>query len=171
MTYTRFSRPIINQRDLSHGGGLAFLAIAGIFASIAAPGITGILDSMDEGNSFKKAIYIHVSENSFVFLGIEAFVALLLVLTVLIFLYPFFEYLHDFPSLLRDKIKRDKDNKKYRIYDCGDAWMAFYSHDYRTAYEKFEPLAELGYPSAQCGLGLLYESGWYVQENYEQAIM
>ncbi len=151
------------QRGLYHVDGLAFLVFSSlIFGSIAAPGIIRIFDTMDEGNSFKEAFYMHLSEKSYLFLAVEGFATLLLVFALLIFLYPIYIY--------SEWINGNKNYLKQRWSDCENAWMAFYNHEYPVAYERFKPLAEQGNSSAQCGLGLMYQDGWFVQEDHEKAV-
>ncbi|MDR5900447.1 tetratricopeptide repeat protein [Halomonas vilamensis] len=42
--------------------------------------------------------------------------------------------------------------------------------DYATALENWRPLAELGFPSAQSNLGVMYQNGQGVPQNYRKAV-
>ena len=42
--------------------------------------------------------------------------------------------------------------------------------DYQTAFKEWKPLAEQGYASAQYNLGIMYDNGQGVPQNYSQAI-
>ncbi len=43
---------------------------------------------------------------------------------------------------------------------------AFGRKDYKTAFEKFKPLAEQGHAAAQSNLGLMYDHGQGVPQDY-----
>ena len=48
--------------------------------------------------------------------------------------------------------------------------MAVYlAQDYETAFEIWFPLAETGNAEAQNGVGVLYDNGWGVEQDYEKA--
>jgi hypothetical protein len=51
-----------------------------------------------------------------------------------------------------------------------DATKAYYRGDYETAYRLIKPLAEQGLPEAQFNLGLMYEMGQGVPQNYAEAV-
>jgi TPR repeat protein len=51
-----------------------------------------------------------------------------------------------------------------------DATKAYNSGDYETAYSLIKPLAEKGLPEAQFNLGLLYDKGQGVPQNYAEAV-
>jgi len=51
-----------------------------------------------------------------------------------------------------------------------DATKAYRSGDYETAYRLIKPLAEGGLPEAQLNLGLLYEKGQGVPQDYAEAL-
>jgi hypothetical protein len=51
-----------------------------------------------------------------------------------------------------------------------DATNAYHSGDYETAYRLIKPLAEGGLPEAQLNLGLLYEKGQGVPQDYAEAL-
>ncbi len=51
-----------------------------------------------------------------------------------------------------------------------DATNAYLSGDYETAYRLIKPLAEGGLPEAQLNLGLLYEKGQGVPQDYAEAL-
>src|ERR1043165_4212931 len=52
-----------------------------------------------------------------------------------------------------------------------DAGMkAYTSGDFKTAMEKWKPLAESGNPSAQTNIGVMYYQGRGVEQNYKEAI-
>ncbi len=51
-----------------------------------------------------------------------------------------------------------------------DATKAYHSGDYETAYWLIKPLAEAGLPEAQLNLGLLYEKGQGVPQDYAEAL-
>jgi TPR repeat protein len=42
--------------------------------------------------------------------------------------------------------------------------------DYQTAFKEWEPLAEQGYASAQFNLGIMYDNGQGIAQNYTQAL-
>ena len=46
---------------------------------------------------------------------------------------------------------------------------AYKQGDYKTAFEKFEPLAEQGYAGAQYNLGVMYNKGHGVPQDYAEA--
>jgi TPR repeat protein len=50
-----------------------------------------------------------------------------------------------------------------------DATKAFHRGDYEAAYRLIKPLAEKGLPEAQFNLGLLYDTGQGVPQNYAEA--
>ena len=52
-----------------------------------------------------------------------------------------------------------------------DATKAYHSGDYETAYRLIKPLAEGGLPEAQLNLGLLYEKGQGVPQDYAEALI
>ncbi len=47
---------------------------------------------------------------------------------------------------------------------------AYKQGDYKTAFEKFEPLAEQGYAGAQYNLGVMYDKGRGVPQDYAEAV-
>jgi len=51
-----------------------------------------------------------------------------------------------------------------------DATKAYHSGDYETAYRFIKPLAEGGLPEAQLNLGLMYEKGQGVPQDYAEAL-
>jgi hypothetical protein len=51
-----------------------------------------------------------------------------------------------------------------------DATKAYFSGDYETAYRIIKPLAEQGLPEAQFNLGLMYEKGQGVPQDYAEAL-
>jgi uncharacterized protein len=51
-----------------------------------------------------------------------------------------------------------------------DATKAYYRGDYETAYRLIKPLAEGGLPEAQFNLGLMYEKGQGVPQDYAEAL-
>ena len=51
-----------------------------------------------------------------------------------------------------------------------DGLAAVKKEDYRTAFKKWEPLAEKGNPDAQFGLGYMYLQGQGVVLNYKEAM-
>jgi len=51
-----------------------------------------------------------------------------------------------------------------------DATKAYNSGDYETAYRLIKPLAEKGLPEAQFNIGLLYDKGQGVPQNYAEAV-
>jgi hypothetical protein len=51
-----------------------------------------------------------------------------------------------------------------------DATKAYYRGDYETAYRLIKPLAEQGLPEAQFNLGLMYENGQGVPQDYAEAL-
>ena len=51
-----------------------------------------------------------------------------------------------------------------------DATKAYQSGDFDTAYRRIKPLAEGGLPEAQLNLGLLYEKGQGVPQDYAEAL-
>ena len=51
-----------------------------------------------------------------------------------------------------------------------DATKAYNSGDYETAYRLIKPLAEEGIPEAQFNLGLMYEKGQGVPQDYAEAL-
>ena len=46
---------------------------------------------------------------------------------------------------------------------------AFDHHDYPTAIKLLQPLAKDGNPLAQYEIGVMYEHGWGVEQNFEEA--
>ncbi len=55
--------------------------------------------------------------------------------------------------------------------DVQDGFDASMRGDYKTAFEKWKPLAEQGYASAQYNLGVMYDNGQGVAQDYIQAHM
>jgi TPR repeat protein len=55
--------------------------------------------------------------------------------------------------------------------DFQDGQNAYRRGEYRTAFEKFKPLAEQGNPQAQWLLSALYARGMGVARDYVQALM
>jgi hypothetical protein len=51
-----------------------------------------------------------------------------------------------------------------------DATKAYYRGDYETAYRLIKPLAEQGLPEAQFNLGLMYDKGQGVPQDYAEAV-
>ena len=51
-----------------------------------------------------------------------------------------------------------------------EASFAFRHGDYETAFREFKPLAEQGHADAQTNIGLLYENGQGVPQNYGEAV-
>jgi len=51
-----------------------------------------------------------------------------------------------------------------------DATQAYKRGDYETAYRLIKPLAEQGLPEAQVNLGLMYDKGLGVPQNYAEAL-
>ena len=51
-----------------------------------------------------------------------------------------------------------------------DATKAYYRGDYETAYRLIKPLAEQGLPEAQFNLGLMFDKGQGVPQNYAEAV-
>jgi TPR repeat protein len=51
-----------------------------------------------------------------------------------------------------------------------DATKAYYRGDYETAYRLIKPLAEQGLPEAQVNLGLMYDKGQGVPQDYAEAM-
>jgi len=47
---------------------------------------------------------------------------------------------------------------------------AFNNGDYKTAFEKWKPLAELGYGRPQNNLGGMYDKGWGVTQDHKEAL-
>lgn len=54
--------------------------------------------------------------------------------------------------------------------DLEDGVTAYEKKDYKTAHEKFKPLAEKGNVSAQFNLGVIYDEGQGVQMDYKEAV-
>ncbi len=54
--------------------------------------------------------------------------------------------------------------------DFQKGWDAYEKSDYATALREWRPLAEQGSASAQYNLGVIYENGQGVPQNYKQAI-
>ena len=54
--------------------------------------------------------------------------------------------------------------------DFQDGFDAYKRGDYETAVKKFKPLAEQGFAKAQTNLGLMYEYGAGVPQDYDQAV-
>lgn len=54
--------------------------------------------------------------------------------------------------------------------DFQDAVDAYKQEDYKTAFEKFKPLAELGHADSQYNLGALYGDGRGVSQDYREAV-
>ncbi len=51
------------------------------------------------------------------------------------------------------------------------AWAdAYLRGDYSTAFQEFEPFAKQGNPHAQYNLGLMYENGQGIPQNYAEAL-
>ena len=44
------------------------------------------------------------------------------------------------------------------------------SGDFETAFKEWTPLAERGESDAQYNLGLMYENGWGVPQDYKEAV-
>jgi TPR repeat protein len=53
--------------------------------------------------------------------------------------------------------------------DYDDGWAAAQRGDFATAFREWLPLAEQGDAAAQYNLGLLYDHGQHVPQNYYQA--
>ena len=53
--------------------------------------------------------------------------------------------------------------------DFQDGWDAYYQGEYKTALEKWKPLAELGDALAQYNLGQMYRQGKEVSQDYQEA--
>lgn len=51
-----------------------------------------------------------------------------------------------------------------------EGWSAYYRGDYETAFKELKPVAERGHPAAQVNLGLLYEEGKGVEQDYAKAL-
>lgn len=66
--------------------------------------------------------------------------------------------------LYRMKMAKQPDWNRYK-----DAMSSLEAHNFRTAFKKFEPLAESGYPRAQYQLGRLYLAGKGVVKDVMQA--
>jgi TPR repeat protein len=54
--------------------------------------------------------------------------------------------------------------------DFLDGFDAYEKKDYKTALEKFKPLAEQGYSSAQSILGMMYYDGLGIPQSYNEAV-
>jgi TPR repeat protein len=54
--------------------------------------------------------------------------------------------------------------------DLYDGLKAYEAGDYTTALKEFRPLAELGHAYAQHNLGVMYDEGAGVPENYAEAV-
>ena len=54
--------------------------------------------------------------------------------------------------------------------DIEDGITAYEKKDYKTALNKFKPLAEKGNISAQFNLGVMYDEGQEVQMDYKEAV-
>ena len=54
--------------------------------------------------------------------------------------------------------------------DFNDALDAYKRQDYKTAYRLWLPLAEQGYAPAQFNLGVMYERGRGVPQDYKEAV-
>ena len=51
----------------------------------------------------------------------------------------------------------------------GGGYQSYLKGDYKTAYEEWLPLAELGDVEAQYNLGVMYDEGSSVEQDYEKA--
>ena len=47
---------------------------------------------------------------------------------------------------------------------------AYQDGDYATALQEWRPLAEQGVAQAQYNLGLMYDNGWGVPQDYQEAV-
>ncbi len=56
------------------------------------------------------------------------------------------------------------------IADIGDAWSAYHSGDYGSAYQEFARLAEAGDAASQNNLGHMYDEGLGVEQSYVAAV-
>ena len=54
--------------------------------------------------------------------------------------------------------------------DFQDGLDAYNRKDYKTAYKLFLPLAEQGYAPAQHNLGVMYDNGQGVPQDYKEAV-
>ena len=54
--------------------------------------------------------------------------------------------------------------------DFQDGLDAFGRKDYKTAFEKLKPLAEQGDAEAQYNLGVMYDNGLEVTQDYKEAV-
>ena len=54
--------------------------------------------------------------------------------------------------------------------DFNKGLTAFQSGDFATAFKEWKPLAEEGNAVAQNNLGLMYENGWGVPQDYKEAV-
>jgi TPR repeat protein len=51
-----------------------------------------------------------------------------------------------------------------------EGWAAYERGDYATAYEEFLPIAEQGDAFAQFSLGIMYDNGEGVPQDYAEAV-
>ncbi len=56
------------------------------------------------------------------------------------------------------------------IADLNDGWVASQKGDYKTAFNEWKPLAELGDAKAQYNLGQMYRKGQGVSQDDKQAV-
>ena len=55
------------------------------------------------------------------------------------------------------------------VADFNDGWVAYQKGDYKTAFNEWKPLAELGNSTAQGLLGTMYENGEGVPQDDKEA--
>ena len=71
---------------------------------------------------------------------------------------------------LKPEAVADKINELVTELFMHDANAAYEQGDYKSAHDKFLWLAKKENPGAQYGLGTIYENGWSVPQDYQQAL-
>jgi tetratricopeptide (TPR) repeat protein len=65
--------------------------------------------------------------------------------------------------------KQNKTSRSIVKKDFKDGLDAYDRKDYKTAFHKWKPLAEQGYPNSQINLALLYKNGYGVPKDFQEA--